>query len=116
VGTVLAVATVTCVLLDVVEAQQAIALVLPSALFIAVGLIVAAVPDAATARRHGFQVGLRAGKLLSLCRALFYSQRRRPLAAAGGGRRLSCALPAARAMSRIHPLAPKAERNVRVNG
>ena len=82
VGAVLAVATITCVLLDVASVQQAVAFGLPSVVLIAAGLITAAVPDAATARRHGFDAGWQVGALLSFCRSLFHDHRTRLLAQA----------------------------------
>jgi hypothetical protein len=71
VGAVLAVVTVICVLLDVVTAQQAVAVGLPSVVLIVVGLIIAAGPDTAIARRHGFHVGLQVRSLLNLWSSLF---------------------------------------------
>jgi hypothetical protein len=70
-GVILAIATVICSLLGVLSAQQAVALGLPAVLLIAGGLIAAAAPDPSTGRRLGFQAGLWAGALLSLCRSLF---------------------------------------------
>ena len=75
-GLILGIAAVTCVALDVISAQQAIALGLPGALLIVGGLIaMAAVPDAATSRWLGFQAGLQVGSLLSRLRSVFRRRR-----------------------------------------
>jgi hypothetical protein len=71
VGAVLAIATLTCSLLDVISAQQAIALGLPAALFIIGGLIAAASVDPSTAEQLGIRAGLRVGTLLRLFRSAF---------------------------------------------
>ena len=68
-GTVLALATLTCSLLGVVSAQQAIAMALPAAVLIIGDLIAASIPDRSTSSRLGFQAGLRAGTLVNLCRS-----------------------------------------------
>jgi hypothetical protein len=74
-GVILGTAAVTCLTLGVVSAQQAIALGLPGALLIVGGLIAAAVPDAATSRRLGFQAGLQMGPLLGRLRSVFRRRR-----------------------------------------
>jgi len=74
-GVILVTAAVTCLALDAVSAQQAIALGLPGVLLIVGGLIVAASPDPATSRQRGFQAGLQAGSLLSRLRSLFRQRR-----------------------------------------
>ena len=69
-GAVLAVATLTCSLLDVISADQAIALGLPAAVLVLGGLIASSIPDPSVSSRLGFQAGLRAGALVNLCRSL----------------------------------------------
>jgi hypothetical protein len=69
-GAVLALATLTCTLLELISAQQAIAMGLPAAMLVTGDLITASVPDPSTSKRLGFQVGLRAGTLVNLCRSL----------------------------------------------
>ena len=74
-GVILGTAAVTCLALGAVSTQQAIALGLPGALLIVGGLIAAAVPDAATSRRLGFQSGLQMGSLLDRLRSVFSRHR-----------------------------------------
>lgn len=74
-GAVLALATLTCSLLGIVSAQQAIAMALPAAVLIAADLIAASVPDPSTGRRLGFQAGLRAGTLVNRWRSLLRHRR-----------------------------------------
>ena len=74
-GIILGTAAVTCLALDVVSAQQAIALGLPGALLIVGGLIAAAVPDPMTGRRFFFQAGFQMGSLLSRFRSFFRRRR-----------------------------------------
>jgi len=69
-GTVLALATLTCSLLEVISAQQAIAMGLPAAVLVTGDLITASIPDPSTSKRLGFRAGLRAGSLVNLCRSL----------------------------------------------
>jgi hypothetical protein len=70
-GLILVTAAVICAALDVMSAQQGIALGLPGALLILGGLIAAAAPDGAASRRLGFRAGLRTGSLLSRLRSVF---------------------------------------------
>lgn len=70
-GAVLALATLTLSLLDVITPQQAIALGLVAALLIIGGLIVTAGPDLSVGFRSGFRAGLRAGSLVGRLRSLF---------------------------------------------
>jgi hypothetical protein len=63
-GAILGTPSLTCLALGAVSGQQAIALGLPGALLIVGGLIAAAVPDAATGQRLGFQAGFQMGWLL----------------------------------------------------
>jgi hypothetical protein len=74
-GVILGTAAVTCLALDAVSAQQAIAIGLPGALLIVGGLIAAAVPDPVTGRRHFFRAGFRMGSLLSRFRSFFGRRR-----------------------------------------
>jgi len=69
-GAVLALATLTCSLLELISAQQAIAMGLPAAMLVTGDLITASVPDPSTSKRLGYQVGLRAGTLVNMCRSL----------------------------------------------
>lgn len=69
-GTILALAALTCSLLGVVSAQQAIAMALPAAVLITGDLIAASITGHSTAGRLGFQAGLRAGTLVNLWRSL----------------------------------------------
>lgn len=71
IGAVLAIATLTCSLLGVISAQQAIALGLPATLLVVGGLIAAAAVDPSEGERLGFLAGLRAGTLLRRQRSLF---------------------------------------------
>src|SRR5262245_54050514 len=71
IGAILAIATVTCALLDVISTQQAVALGLPAVLLIAGGLISAATIDPPTAVRLGFRSGLHVGTLLRKLRSMF---------------------------------------------
>lgn len=64
IGAVLAIATLTCSLLGVISAQQAVALGLPAVLLIIGGLVAAAAIDPANSERLGFRAGLRVGKIL----------------------------------------------------
>jgi hypothetical protein len=68
-GAVLAVATLTCSLLNVISANQAIALGLPATVLVIGGLIASSVPDPSVSSRLGFQAGLRAGALVNLYRS-----------------------------------------------
>lgn len=72
IGAVVAIVTLTCTLLNVISAQQALALGLPAMLLIIGGLIAAAAIDPSISGRRGFRAGLRVGGLLrrlrSLCR------------------------------------------------
>jgi hypothetical protein len=70
-GTVLALATLTGSWLDMISAQQAIALGLSAALLIIGGLIATAVPDMSVDFESGFRAGLRTGSVLSRLRSLF---------------------------------------------
>lgn len=69
IGAVLAIVTLTCTLLNVISAQQAVAAGLPAALLIVGGLIAAAAVDPSSTERRAFQAGLRVGKLLRRLRA-----------------------------------------------
>jgi hypothetical protein len=80
-GAVLALATLTCSLLDLISAQQAIALGLAAALLIVGGLIADAVPDLPVGYRSGFRAGLRAASVLSRLRTLFRRRSKEGLAA-----------------------------------
>jgi hypothetical protein len=71
IGAVVAIVTLTCTLLNVISAQQALALGLPAMLLIIGGLIAAAAVDPSTSRRRGFQAGLHVGGLLRMLRSLF---------------------------------------------
>jgi len=66
-GVILLAAAVTCPALDVISAQQAIAIGLPGVLLIVAGMI-AAIPDPATSLRLGFQAGSFLGRLRSAFR------------------------------------------------
>jgi hypothetical protein len=70
-GVIVGAAALICLALHAVSGQQAIAIGLPGALLIVGGLIAAAVPDAATGRRIGFEAGFHAGWLVSRLRSLF---------------------------------------------
>jgi hypothetical protein len=67
-GLVLDTATVTVCLLNVVSAQQAIAMAVPATLTTAVGVIGLLVPDPWTAWRRGFQHGCAAAARCEACR------------------------------------------------
>jgi hypothetical protein len=69
-GAILALAALTCSLLSLISAQQAIAMALPAAVLIIGGLIAAPIPGHSTAGRLGFQAGLRAGTFVNLWRSL----------------------------------------------
>jgi anti-sigma factor RsiW len=77
-GVIVGAAGLICMALGAVSAQQAIALYLPGALLIVGGLIAAAIPDAATGQRAGFEAGFRTGWLLSRLRSLFRPPRNGP--------------------------------------
>jgi hypothetical protein len=66
-GLVLDAATVTVCLLNVVSAQQAIAMALPAALTTSVGVIGLLVPDPWTAWRRGFQHGCATAARCQAC-------------------------------------------------
>lgn len=69
-GAILALAALTCSLLGLISAQQAIAMALPAAVLIIGDLIAVSIPDPQTGHRLGFQVGLCAGALVNLWRSL----------------------------------------------
>lgn len=71
IGAVLAIVTLTCTLLNVISAQQAIALGLPAILLIIGGLITTATIDPSTSGQRGLQAGLRVGRLLRRLRSSF---------------------------------------------
>jgi len=64
IGAVLVIVTLTCTLLNVISAQQAVALGLPAVLLILGGLIAAAAIDPSSTERRAFRAGLRVGNLL----------------------------------------------------
>jgi hypothetical protein len=70
-GVSLGIAAVLCSALGAISAQQTIALAMPGAILIVGGLIASISADAATAQRHGFDVGLRLGSVLSRWRSAF---------------------------------------------
>lgn len=70
IGVALAITTLTCTLLGLISAQQAVALGLPAVLLIVGGLIASAIDQPASGR-HGFVVGLRVGKCLRRLRSTF---------------------------------------------
>lgn len=69
IGAVLAIVTLTCTLLNVISAQQAVAAGLPAVLLIVGGLIAATAIDPSSTERRAFRAGLRVGKLLRRLRA-----------------------------------------------
>jgi Na+/melibiose symporter-like transporter len=73
IGAVLVIVTLTCTLLNVISAQQAVALGLPAVLLIVGGLIAAAAIDSSSSERRAFRTGLRVGNLL---RRLYAALRR----------------------------------------
>ena len=74
-GVILAIAAVISSTMSAVSVQQAIAMGVPGALLIIGGLIAVLLPDAETGQRTGFEVGFRAGSLLTRLRSVL---RRRP--------------------------------------
>jgi hypothetical protein len=76
IGVILAIAAVICSTMDAVSVQQAIAMGVPGAVLIIGGLLAVLLPDAETGQRAGFEVGFRAGSLLTRLRSPF--RRRRP--------------------------------------
>ena len=68
---ILGAAAVICLTVGAVSAQQAIAVGLPAALLIIIGIVIAVLPDPATGQRTGFQAGFLAGSMLSLWRSAF---------------------------------------------
>jgi len=70
-GIILGAAAIICLSCRVIVVQQAIAMALPAALLVIVGVIWGSPPDAATGRRLGFQTGFQLGSLVSRLRSLF---------------------------------------------
>jgi hypothetical protein len=75
-GVILAIAALICSTTGAVSVQQAIAIGVPGALLIIGGLMAVLLPDAETGQRTGFEVGFRAGSLLTRLQSAF--RRRRP--------------------------------------
>jgi hypothetical protein len=70
-GALLAIVAVVFAGLNVITAQQTIALGLPAVLLIVGGVIAASTVDRSTAEQLGFRTGLHVGKLLRWLRSLF---------------------------------------------
>lgn len=70
-GAALAIVTLTCSLLGVISAQQAVAIGLLAVLLIVGGLITAATLDPSDVGRLGFRAGLHVGALMRQLRSVF---------------------------------------------